>query len=262
MKGLKNLGNTCYFNACLQCLFQAPALSNPFLLKPYEGKCEFTQEYCELLRQFWFDKTKKVLDPSKLLGIFRKKFKQFDNQEEQDAQECMLCVIDLLEKARPSLKSVLYGTIEKKVIYPGGKSITEEKFAVLMLTPQKGMKLEELLKEHFKQEVLTDYEDDDGKTHHCAVLDQRVTKWPTILIVGFNMFSRKFVMEIPEKFQNYKLFSACTHLGSTRQGHYLAHTKHRGTWYLKDDDMVRKDVPVPTNGTFYFSLFKLTNSSI
>lgn len=260
MKGFLNLGNSCYFNSCLQCLFQIPALSNSFLLKPYIGNCEFTIEYCNLLKLFWFEKETLTLDPSKLLKIFKNKFKQFDNTNEQDAHEAFLCVIDVLERSRPAIKNSIYGTIQKTVIFPGGKSVTEETFAVLMLTPTKNSKLEDLLRVHFKDEVLTDYTDDKGGTHKCAVLQQKISKFPPIFIIGFNMFQRKFMIEISEKMSNYTLFSMCTHVGTCRGGHYVAHTKHKGIWYLKDDTTIIKNAPVPSAGPFYFCLFKSTNS--
>ncbi len=261
MKGLVNLGNSCYFNSCIQCLFQVPAISNSFLTKPYNGTCEFTREYSNLLRLFWFEKKTMILNPEKLLKIFKNKFKQFNNRLEQDAHEAMLCVIDILEKARPEIKESLYGSIEKTVIYPGGKSITEEKFAVLMLTPKKNTTIQELLKEHFShEEVLQGYTDDNGKTHHCAVLTQKISKFPPIFIVGFNMFRGKHRIQITEKMDKFRLFAACTHMGTMSGGHYIAHTKHRGIWYLKDDDIIVKDAPVPVAGPFYFCLFKSTNS--
>jgi len=261
MKGLLNLGNSCYFNSCIQCLFHAPAISNSFLINPYDGKCEFTNEYCDLLRLFWFEKKTTTLDPGKLLKIFKKKFRQFDNSHQQDAHEAMLCVIDILERARPEIKESLYGSIHKTVIYPGGKSVTEEKFAILMLTPQKNATIQELLKEHFSQEeVLRGYTDDTGKTHHCAVLTQKISKFPPIFIVGFNMFHGKHRIQVPDRIGNYKLFATCTHLGTMGGGHYVTHTKHRGIWYLKDDDDVTKNVSIPGAGPFYFCLFKFTNS--
>ena len=261
MKGFLNLGNTCYFNSCLQCLFQTPSISNGFLLKPYKGDCEFTEEYSKLLKLFWFEKKTPVLDPQRLLEIFRKKFKQFDNRNEHDAHEAMLSVIDILEKARPSIKNTLYGTIKKKVIYPGGSSVTHERFSVLMLTPTANSSLEQLLQNHFKQEVLEGYTDDSGKTHHVTVLEQGIQKYPPILAIGFNMFHRKFKIKIPEKFNNYRLYASCVHMGSTRGGHYVAYTKHRNIWYLKDDDNVTKDVRHPREAPFYLCLFKSINSS-
>ena len=120
MKGLTNLGNTCYFNCALQCLLQTPVLSNHFIKHSYHGECEFTREYGSFVKKYWTDKETKMENPKKLLGLFRGKFKQFDNSQEHDAQESLMCILDMIENAIPCVKDMFYGTLTKEVIYPNG----------------------------------------------------------------------------------------------------------------------------------------------
>ena len=99
MKGLDNLGNTCYFNTAMQCLLQVPQLSNFLILKEYTGNCEFTNEYQKTVRNVWLNKDRSSETPEKLLHLFRQKFTQFNNTNQQDCQEAMLCILDILDKS-------------------------------------------------------------------------------------------------------------------------------------------------------------------
>jgi len=256
MKGLNNLGNTCYFNSALQCLFQTPALSNFMIQNIYKGDCEFTKIYREMTRAFWTKKPENNLSPKKLLDIFRKRFKIFDNSHEHDAHEALVCIIDILEKTIPQIKQMFYGTLAKDIIYPGGKSHTEEAFGPLMLTCHKNCSLEDLIQDHLADTVLEGYEDDDGKTYNVSVLRQSIIKKPPILIFCINMFLNKHQIKIPQEYENYVLYACCIHMGNTRGGHYVAFTKHKGKWYLKDDELVREVNHPPESGPFYLCMYK------
>ena len=97
MKGLRNLGSTCYFNSALQCLLQVPVLSNTFLRSPYTGNCQFIHEYQNVVRDFWDKTNQQPLNVSKFLGVFQKRFKQFEPGYQHDAQEAIICILDALD---------------------------------------------------------------------------------------------------------------------------------------------------------------------
>ena len=280
MKGLSNLGNTCYFNTCIQCLLHTPYLSNYFLRNPYTGECEFTKEYSDLTRQFW-SSGESVLDTSNILKVFKKFFKDFDNSQEHDSQECLLCILDTLhkgtkhlnvdtqgepsneiwnKKSKSLIKSVFYGQTQKKVIYPGGHSDNFENFSNFLLFPQKnGMTLGEIIKDYFKDVVLSDYVDDKGTTHSCSVLKTTTTHIPPVCVFCFNMYIRKVCVNIPENLiindLKYELYALCEHMGNNNHGHYRSYVKVGGSWWLKDDEVSLKKIPHLTN-CFYFCMFK------
>ena len=256
MKGLDNLGNTCYFNSALQCLLQTPVLSNHMIRNKYKGTCEFTQAYSDFTTSFWLDRESKKSSPKKLLELFRKRFKRFDNSQEHDAHEALVCIIDILETAVPRVKKMFYGTLSKDVIYPGGKSQNNEVFGPLMLTCNKNCSLEDLVKDHLADTVLEDYQDESGRKYNVAVLKQTIKKKPPIMIFCINMFIQKHLIKIPHEYQNYVLYACCMHMGSTRGGHYVAFTKHRNKWYLKDDENVREVSHPPESGPFYLCMYK------
>lgn len=252
-------------------------------MKNYNGNCEFTKEYLKLLRQFWNLKNNlEICDTRKILKIFRDKFSKFNNSQEHDAQEVLFLILDILHKSirfetstrnvenvewnkkkNSLVKDLFYGQIEKSVIYPGGKSVTLENCANVMFTPTKNTSLEELLTDFKKDEVIQGYKDNTDKQHHVAILKNELINQPRNLIFSFNMYFKKFKINIPQTLGNYKLVACCVHYGNLGSGHYIAITKHKGKWYLKDDDKVHEctnEKELEFNDSFYFCIFK--NSSI
>ena len=249
MKGTVNLGNTCYFSSILQCLLQIPQLSNYFLLESYKGPCEFTQEYQNNVIRMW--KNKENINPHKLLKIFKKKYTQFDNGDQHDSQEAFLCIIDILEKSLSDfIKTLVYGENTQETICKSGKSIKKENFNIIILFPNdEHFHINDLLKNSQKWNGIKDYEDNDGKIWNVAATRVIATKLPVLLVFSFRMYERKIKIQLEDEIElsgtRYRLIATSNHQGSMRGGHYIAFTKHKGAWYLKDDEMVMKhEIPM------------------
>ena len=75
MKGLTNYGNTCYFNAALQCILQVPQLSNYMILKNFDHKDELVLEYQKIVKNFWTSPESSI-NILKFLKLFISKFKR------------------------------------------------------------------------------------------------------------------------------------------------------------------------------------------
>ena len=269
MKGFINLGNTCYFNSALQCLLQTPPLSNLLILKRYTGDCAFTNEYQNLVKNVWLDKSNVLYNPSHLLSVFRDRYPQFRNNNPHDAQECLLCMLDILEKAIGKIvKQIFYGETIQETVCKSGKTKQLTDFTIYMLaTDQSDPNLEAIIHKTQKWSALEDYQDKDGRVWSVAATRYMFWKLPKILIFSFPLRQKvalkeeihleNFVHPDAEKDKTvYELFAMSKHTGNAHGGHYTAFTKHKGQWYLKDDDIIKPIDGCPVVDHHYLVFYK------
>lgn len=277
MKGLLNLGNSCYFNTALQCMLQVPQLSNFMIMKKFSTSCEFTREYQRLTRKMWIHKMSKFENPKDIFNIFKNIHKQFNNSDQQDSHEVIMCILDTLDKSlKPEgthsiIRDIFYGKMIQEVVTPEQKTKSFEDTTCLMIFLNHNTTIEKCLCDYTKWNFLDNYKDDNGKFQ--TVTTTRCTFWntPYILIISFKMYTGKYRVKLSHELdltpwvhpdtthkckRKYKLFATCTHQGSTRSGHYVSHVLHHDRWYMKDDESVT-ETPVPLDGYHYVVFYKL-----
>lgn len=255
-KGLANLGNTCYFNAAIQCLSHVPDLTNRLLKTPYEGPCELTQEYSRLITSMW----RKDLqpDPRAFHQAFTRKYTSFANLQPHDVQEVVLSLIDTFENALgvDFVWSIFNGTETQEVTYPKGVSRKEHDITTIVVTPRdQNQTLASLLEQREGYEAFSGYIDDAGEEYNAAVTRTIVSKWPSIVIVSFNQYDAKYMVNVPRTFDDNALFGLVVHYGHFVGGHYAAYVKHKGAWRYYDDDSVIEQEP-PETGEYYMAFYK------
>ena len=259
MRGLWNLGNTCYFNCAIQCLAHVPPLTKHlFSLPPYEGPCDITREYQKLTRQLFLKDHTDAVSPSGLLGAFRAQFPQFADQGQHDAQEVVLLLIDVFEKSlgKELIQEIFNGEDSQETLWDTGMSTVKTPFTTLVLDVSKPSNLLDLLKDRLDEQPIEGYVDSNGKTHETAAIRHRISKWPRIVSFSFSMYECKFPIEIPFEFEGRKLFACVLHQGVQRGGHYALLVRRFNKWYLKDDETVREVEPTIFKGEFYQAWYR------
>lgn len=258
MRGLVNLGNTCYFNTAIQCLAHVPALSKYIFLNDYEGSCKITKEYRKVAQKLFLSGADDPVNPSELLAEFRTKFPSFAGGGQHDAQEVIVCMIDVLESSlgKELIQGIFNGVEIQETVFPDGVSKREEVFTTMILEPTCNSTLESILKNRWSHSAISDYVDDSGKKHHVAAIGRKISKWPKVIGFTFSMYSSKFQIEIPETFEGRHLFAIVLHAGIQWGGHYALAVKRYGKWYMKDDDSVTELNETPTKGMFYMVWYR------
>lgn len=240
MRGLLNLGNTCYFNTAIQCLAHVPALSRHlFQADPEAISCPITKEYQIVVKKLFLKGHTDAVDPSALLAAFRARFPRFAHGQ-QDAQEVVLVLIDVFETAlgKEFVQEIFNGEDSQVTVYPGGRSTVKNPFTTLVLNVTEPCSLEDLIKERQEPTAVAGYTDDTGKTHHVAAIQTQVARWPRVFGITFSMYDHKFPIEIPLQFEDHHLFACVVHHGAQQGGHYALLVKRYDKWYVKDDESV------------------------
>ncbi|KAK9908278.1 hypothetical protein WJX75_005397 [Coccomyxa subellipsoidea] len=107
--GLKNLGNTCYMNSTVQCLYRVPELRESLAAYPTQGVPDVSHKLTLATKQLFGDleRSSQPVTPMTFLMHLREKYPQFAQQTntgmymQQDAEECWT---QLLYSLRERLK--------------------------------------------------------------------------------------------------------------------------------------------------------------
>ena len=217
---LRNIHNSCYINAVIQCLLYLPELNTWF--DENQEFDEITKEFNDL-RKLMLEKHQEI-SPYRFVHYIHETFKM-KSGEQHDAHELLIHLLDHFNC--PLFKG------EK--IYHLGESITKETFTCLELQiPREGMNLMECMQAYCSPEEV-EYE---GKKviKRC---DLQLPQLFSVLLVRTDSNNKKkdWVVSIPLTLGPYELLSICNHYGNSNNGHYTA-TVLEDKWYECNDDQI------------------------
>jgi uncharacterized UBP type Zn finger protein len=268
-RGLKNLGNTCYWNSIMQILMHAEGVKNAVSEMGVVGNL-LLDEVSALFSEGYRQKSE-CIDPAGVFGAFQAlNPKYFDVKFQQDLDEAFMAVYELLLSAvnatRPDMLSKfnLFEFIAMEEIFctvslsepASSRSVVSDKLMLPLPWDAKGMvDLETQLQEYFEAEVL------EGLEICGYESGMKVTRMETapnllLLLVGRNFLGRKnnILVSYPFILRSvheaiYILSGVVHHHGALpNSGHYTAEFRHpdSGHWYRADDARV-SPILAPSN---------------
>lgn len=262
MKGIPNLGNTCYFSSAIQCLLSIPIVANYFILDRYQGDDEFTLELQNISKEIWTNKNENINLKlfQNIFKIFINKFSQFKNSDQHDVQEAFICILDILDNSTNLIKEKFYSKIKKEIIFPNGKSESSEDMIVHFLYPdQTHETIKDVIAQNEQWSTISGYEDDTGKTHNVATTRTFIATAPKILVFSLGYrHNIKLTEHLDVAGERYSYISSAIHVGNERGGHYVSVGRHKGMWYLKDDLSIT-EIEQPLENFHYLVIYYMNS---
>ena len=180
-RGLKNLGNTCFRNAVLQCLW---LITQGHAQRKRKHSDELIKEFWCLMDEMSSDKRIGPISPTKVNDTLVKKFRQFGGSCQQDAHEFLMVMLEQLSEYGPDcFKVIVYDMqtrIRKERWFYLSKSIR-----IPSAAEKSSVTLSDCIEESFMEEIIAD----GWSCSHCGARNSGVKKevcvgdLPRLLIV-------------------------------------------------------------------------------
>lgn len=237
----------------MQCLLSISDLTKYFKQKKFSKK---TQPLSLAFQNFIFDyQNEKVFDPQSFILALRSKIRLF-NGKHQDAHQFFVEFLDLLIDEQGSSKSELYSifgiSIEDRVTCKTCSTTSK----VLMKLTHQYLFIRESVQKSINHYLETEDPVDlrsPWKCYTCkaereAGIKHSILDTSLYIIIHLNRFlgldvrnnnSIEIDSLIVVNGRKYECIGVVCQMGSLSCGHYTAHTKRNGAWYIFDDSTFR-----------------------
>ncbi|XP_075919847.1 uncharacterized protein LOC142922793 isoform X2 [Petromyzon marinus] len=277
--GLRNLGNTCFLNATLQCLAYTPPLVNYLLLQEHCSTCQQSDFclMCVMERHIvsTFNNSKRVLTPKAITKNITRIAKHLRIGRQEDAHEFLRYVVDAMQasclhghseldrytEATTLIYQIFGGYLRSRVecMQCCNHSDTYDTCLDIALHINNSSDLVEAFEEFFNKETLDEYTCRMCCCKGEATKTMALHRLPNVLTVSikrYNLYGVKINRNItyPEHLDMqpftstsqgepaiYSLYSVLVHKGAdSNSGHYYCYNKiSDGQWCCMNDSIVR-----------------------
>jgi ubiquitin C-terminal hydrolase len=240
MSGLRNIGNTCFINAVVQCLNALPELNT--WLDTYDKDNILVKEYNDLRILM---KEEGGIIPNRFIFVVfsNSPFKRYD---QHDASEFLLYMLD-------SFQCPLFTGKQSSIL---GNTKMEE-FFLCIDVPISGNTLHDCIEAYLSVEEVEWNGNKVSKRYE-------ILEYPSLLCINLKRFNNageknQTFIDIPLEYKDYELAAICNHYGNSQHGHYTAVVK-RGQWYEINDEHIKEVQPITNNA--YCLIFRRLEGNI
>ncbi|TBU15165.1 ubiquitin carboxyl-terminal hydrolase [Ordospora colligata] len=282
--GLRNRGNTCFFNAAMQCILSIGEINTFYKNTEFPKEKEVSNAFKQFIMEYEKSGT---CNPGAFISKVGKTIKLF-NGRQQDSHEFFIKFIDLLykefddnksrfesreefEETRKSnvIANMLFSIDRHMVLCElcGFSSTRTDLKSTVGVVPCKN--IQQGIDEYYKDEVLQ-----GGNAWQCDGCGMKkksrkkmeVIVHSEVLVVHILRFSAQGSkitanIDINDTLvfngRRYSLFGVVCQSGTMNEGHYVAEAKRAGTWNLYDDERVIKAYKTYSGSNPYIVFYTL-----
>ncbi|KAI5149086.1 ubiquitin carboxyl-terminal hydrolase 36/42 [Enteropsectra breve] len=275
-RGIKNKGNTCFFNASMQALLSVPEIVSHYVHGYFDKHSQpFSSELQEFICEY---QVAPSVDPKDLISVLKKKINLFNGGQE-DAHNFLAAFLHILVDEHKLSKSSneALSKIEQCFSISGKDLITcqfchatqevcsQSLFQFLFISNSVQESLDRFLSDTDIIRKTTPWKCPECDNETEARIDHRIESLSDYLAVYFTRFIDlnnknntylKLNKNLVVNGTTYEIIGCLCHSGSLNSGHYYTFAKRGDMWYEFNDSMISKNQTPQSGETPYIVFYK------